>query len=140
MASRATRPRDAVPHRRGHSHRDRQNGAVAIPKAFLSQARDFNREGIKMTEVVVVVGSGSIGQAIARQGRARNHVLLAALLAVLGCARAEPPVPAGRAEGGVRVLRPATVVTSDSAMVVSASPYATNAGLAVLRSGGNAVD
>lgn len=93
-----------------------------------------------MTEVVVVVGSGSIGQAIARQGRARNHVLLAALLAVLGCARAEPPVPAGRAEGGVRVLRPATVVTSDSAMVVSASPYATNAGLAVLRSGGNAVD
>lgn len=37
-------------------------------------------------------------------------------------------------------MRPATVVTADSAMVVSASPYATDAGLAVLRSGGNAID
>ena len=36
-----------------------------------------------------------------------------------------------------RLARP---VTGDSAMVVSASPYATLAGLAVLRAGGNAVD
>jgi len=36
-----------------------------------------------------------------------------------------------------RQARPAT---ADSAMVVSASPYATEAGLAVLRAGGNAVD
>ena len=36
--------------------------------------------------------------------------------------------------------REARVTTADSAMVVSASPFATNAGLAVLRSGGNAVD
>jgi len=62
------------------------------------------------------------------------------LLALLACAPAEPPVATGRAEGGLRVLRPATVVSTDSAMVVSASPYATDAGLAVLRNGGNAVD
>jgi gamma-glutamyltranspeptidase/glutathione hydrolase len=43
-----------------------------------------------------------------------------------------PPAP--------RPPREARVATSDSAMVVSASPYATNAGLEVLRSGGNAVD
>jgi gamma-glutamyltranspeptidase/glutathione hydrolase len=86
------------------------------------------------------IGSGSIRQAITRRRGTGRHVLLALLLAVVGCARAEPPVVAGRAEAGLRVLRPATVVTSDSAMVVSASPYATEAGLAVLRNGGNAVD
>ncbi len=36
--------------------------------------------------------------------------------------------------------RTATVASGDSAMIVSASPYATRAGLAVLRAGGNAVD
>ena len=36
--------------------------------------------------------------------------------------------------------RSATVATADSAMVVSASPFATQAGLDVLRAGGNAVD
>ena len=45
-----------------------------------------------------------------------------------------PPATTGRSsDTAMRVLRPATVVTSDSAMVVSASPYATEAGLAVLR-------
>src|SRR5689334_4190658 len=39
-----------------------------------------------------------------------------------------------------RALRPARVATADSAMVVSASPLATNAGLEVLRHGGNAID
>ena len=65
-----------------------------------------------------------------------------ALLGVLGCTGTQPPPAAtGRsADTTMRVLRPATVVTSDSAMVVSASPYATEAGLAVLRSGGNAID
>ncbi len=71
---------------------------------------------------------------------ARNFVLLPALLTLLACSNADTPAAAGRAEGGVRELRPATVVTSDSAMVVSASPYATEAGLKVLRDGGNAVD
>ena len=67
---------------------------------------------------------------------------LLALLAVIGCAKAEPPpATTGRSSGtAMRVLRPATVVTSDSAMVVSASPYATEAGLAVLLNSGNAVD
>jgi gamma-glutamyltranspeptidase/glutathione hydrolase len=63
------------------------------------------------------------------------------LLAAVGCTAAEPPAATGRsADTTLRVLRPATVVTTDSAMVVSASPYATEAGLAVLRNGGNAVD
>ena len=63
------------------------------------------------------------------------------LLGALGCTAAEPPAATGRsADTTLRVLRPATVVTTDSAMVVSASPYATEAGLAVLRNGGNAVD
>src|SRR5262249_18819229 len=39
-----------------------------------------------------------------------------------------------------RALHPARVATADSAMIVSASPLATNAGLEVLRHGGNAVD
>ena len=50
---------------------------------------------------------------------------------------ARTSAPAGVATGA---LRPATVATADSAMVVSASPLATNAGLEVLRRGGNAVD
>ncbi len=37
-------------------------------------------------------------------------------------------------------LRPAIVASADSAMIASASPFATEAGLAVLRRGGNAVD
>src|SRR5262245_274824 len=61
------------------------------------------------------------------------------LLAISACAKqaADLDKP-DTAEAGRP--RPARVVTADSAMVVSASPYATKAGLAVLRSGGNAVD
>ena len=46
-------------------------------------------------------------------------------------------IAATSAYPATRLARP---VTGDSAMVVSASPYATAAGLAVLRAGGNAVD
>ena len=73
-------------------------------------------------------------------GTFRFSSVLTLLLGVLGCAPAKPPAATGRATGGLRTLRPATVVTTDSAMVVSASPYATEAGLTVLRNGGNAVD
>ncbi len=76
--------------------------------------------------------------------RLKTAALLAAATA-LACSRADSPAPSsstptGRADSGDRALRAATVVTADSAMVVSASPYATNAGLAVLKSGGNAID
>ncbi len=72
-----------------------------------------------------------------------SSILTFVACAVLACAPAQPPVASGRATGDAaspRVLRAATVVSTDSAMVVSASPYATQAGLDVLRSGGNAVD
>ena len=68
-----------------------------------------------------------------------SNLLISIAGALLACAPAEPPAASGR-DPSPRVLRPATVVTSDSAMVVSASPYATAAGLEVLRRGGNAVD
>ena len=72
-------------------------------------------------------------------------LIATALLSALACSRPDSPAssnstPTGRAESDDRALRAATVVTADSAMVVSASPYATNAGLAVLKSGGNAID
>jgi gamma-glutamyltranspeptidase / glutathione hydrolase len=72
--------------------------------------------------------------------RATLRTLRGALLTLLGCAQHDTPLATGRAEGGARDLRVATEVMADSAMVVSASPYATNAGLAVLRNGGNAID
>ena len=59
------------------------------------------------------------------------------LLAFSACRQAEPPARAAAAKSD---LRPAIVATADSAMVSSASPFATEAGLAVLRNGGNAVD
>ena len=60
-----------------------------------------------------------------------------ASLALAACRQAEPPPAATPAVGD---LRPAIVATADSAMISSASPLATEAGLAVLRRGGNAVD
>jgi len=71
---------------------------------------------------------------------AAKPLLLAALAGLAGCTAAKEPVVTGRGDGGARAMRSATVVSSDSAMVVSASPYATEAGLEVLRRGGNAVD
>ena len=75
----------------------------------------------------------------------RPTIALAALLfaVVPGCS---PSGAATRDTTGAtptppkRALRPARVATADSAMVVSASALATNAGLDVLRHGGNAVD
>jgi gamma-glutamyltranspeptidase/glutathione hydrolase len=74
----------------------------------------------------------------------RHTTALALVLAVVcGCGpsraasrdtTAATPAPSRLA------LRPARVATADSAMVVSASALATNAGLDVLRHGGNAVD
>jgi gamma-glutamyltranspeptidase/glutathione hydrolase len=66
-------------------------------------------------------------------------VVTGLLIALSACAKpaASPDEPATPA---ARRPRPARVVSADSAMVVSASPYATRAGLAVLQSGGNAVD
>ena len=86
--------------------------------------------------------------------RAIVALLASVVITAIACTRAEQPAAddsvassdatggsvTGRADGGLRPLRTATVVTADSAMVVSASPYATDAGLAVLRNGGNAVD
>jgi gamma-glutamyltranspeptidase/glutathione hydrolase len=74
----------------------------------------------------------------------RLSIFVAAAFAVAsGCS----PSDAGSRDSAVaaasapkRALRPARVATADSAMVVSASPLATNAGLDVLRRGGNAVD
>ena len=65
----------------------------------------------------------------------RLQSVAAGILVLSACAKpADAPKPeAPRA-------RAARVTTADSAMVVSASPFATNAGLAVLKSGGNAVD
>ncbi len=63
---------------------------------------------------------------------------LSALALVGACGRAESP--AAQLEPAPPRQREARVTTADSAMVVSASPFASNAGLAVLKSGGNAVD
>ncbi len=75
-------------------------------------------------------------------------VLVRALLGastLAGCSATEMPRASGTPpESTSRATYPpprqATPATADSAMVVSASPYATEAGLAVLRAGGNAVD
>ena len=65
-------------------------------------------------------------------------VTVIALAHLVGCTKADAPV-AGTETASFRT-RQARVTTADSAMVVSASPFASNAGIAVLRSGGNAVD
>src|SRR3982750_2780690 len=68
---------------------------------------------------------------------------VAGLAIVSGCSpsgAASGDAPAATAAAPQRALRPARVATADSAMIVSASPLATNAGLEVLRRGGNAVD
>lgn len=78
--------------------------------------------------------------------RLRHTLLVPCGLLAAACSPADAPPnratpPAAAAPVTPRLpTRPATVVTADSAMVVSASPYATNAGLATLRAGGNAVD
>ncbi|MCC7052132.1 MAG: gamma-glutamyltransferase [Gemmatimonadaceae bacterium] len=75
----------------------------------------------------------------------RSITLLAATALTAACqpmeAPARPASDAPPATAPARLpSRPARVATADSAMVVSASPYATEAGLAVLRDGGNAID
>ncbi len=64
------------------------------------------------------------------------------LIAVCGLAACKAPNASQyrTAAGGAPAVRDARPVAAESAMVVSASPYATAAGLAVLRAGGNAVD
>ena len=75
--------------------------------------------------------------------RQPKALAIAVLAIVSGCSPSESASGDARsapAATPTRVLRPAKVATADSAMVVSASPLATNAGLEVLRRGGNAVD
>ena len=71
-------------------------------------------------------------------------VLVVAVSAfVAGCSQSggdSGDTPVATAAASKRAPRLARVATADSAMIVSASPLATNAGLEVLRSGGNAVD
>ena len=69
-----------------------------------------------------------------------------AIILVCGCRSQDPDAAGAAAAAAVHSVsarvatRAATVATGDSAMIVSASPYATRAGLAVLRAGGNAID
>ncbi len=60
------------------------------------------------------------------------------LPALVACAKGDSTTPPTTVAPATP--RAARVTTSDSAMVVSASPYATQAGLAVLKAGGNAID
>ncbi|MBL8980900.1 MAG: gamma-glutamyltransferase [Gemmatimonadetes bacterium] len=62
------------------------------------------------------------------------------LVLVAACTAAAPERPAPQLPAAWTATHPATVASADTEMVVSASPYATRAGLAVLRAGGNAVD
>ena len=68
----------------------------------------------------------------------RTTLAVTLLLPIFACAKGDVPKAPSKREAGA--ARPARVTTADSAMVVSASPYATKAGLAVLKAGGNAVD
>ena len=72
----------------------------------------------------------------------RPSSLLPLVVAACGIAACKAPIasPSSASQAGYPAVRQAQPVTADSAMVVSASPYATEAGLAVLRAGGNAVD
>ncbi len=81
------------------------------------------------------------------QLRRTPTLLLAAATLVVACKPADTAgtttatsAPAATPVATRLASRPARVATADSAMVVSASPYATQAGLDVLRAGGNAVD
>ncbi|MES3033495.1 MAG: gamma-glutamyltransferase [Gemmatimonadota bacterium] len=70
---------------------------------------------------------------------------LVGMAILAGCGASDvrrPPVETTGVASTTMVTPPrqARPVSADSAMVVSASPYATDAGLAVLRAGGNAVD
>jgi gamma-glutamyltranspeptidase/glutathione hydrolase len=70
-------------------------------------------------------------------------VVVALLAIVPGCSPSETGSADARnapTATPTRSVRAARVATADSAMVVSASPLATNAGLEVLRLGGNAID
>ncbi len=71
--------------------------------------------------------------------RIRALLTFAVLIGMSACARPADEVKVPAKPDAPRP-RTARVTTSDSAMVVSASPFATNAGLAVLKSGGNAID
>ncbi|MBK6845416.1 MAG: gamma-glutamyltransferase [Gemmatimonadetes bacterium] len=71
---------------------------------------------------------------------ARSSLLVLALSACRGTETPPAATASGNASRTASDLRPAIVATADSAMVASASPFATEAGLAVLRQGGNAVD
>ncbi len=69
--------------------------------------------------------------------------LLVAAVSLTACrarTAGEAAAASATAAGGYPAPRQARPASADSAMVVSASPYATEAGLAVLRAGGNAVD
>jgi gamma-glutamyltranspeptidase/glutathione hydrolase len=68
-----------------------------------------------------------------------HHRFATIAVAVLSLAACRPDTPAPVATPP-SAMRPARVVDADSAMIVSASPFATQAGLDVLKSGGNAVD
>lgn len=79
----------------------------------------------------------------------QSALLLAFVAAVLSSACGSEQGAVRSSAGGsasavsvpaVPPMRQAIVASADSAMVVSASPHATRAGLAVLRDGGNAVD
>ena len=67
-----------------------------------------------------------------------SALVLLAVLVVAACSPGDAPKTATKREYGR--TRAARVTTADSAMVVSASPFATQAGLDVLKGGGNAVD
>ena len=62
------------------------------------------------------------------------------LVLASACAAPAPSPPAPQVPEAWTAAHPALVATADSAMVVSASPYATRIGVAVLRDGGNAID
>ena len=68
----------------------------------------------------------------------RTALCLLSVLALEACAKSDTPAPLTKRQLGA--TRAARVTTADSAMVVSASPFATQAGLNVLKAGGNAVD
>src|SRR5215207_15039 len=67
---------------------------------------------------------------------------VAVFAVVSGCSPSagSSDTPGATAAAPTRAPRPARAATADSAMIASASPLATNAGLDVLRRGGNAVD
>ncbi len=71
--------------------------------------------------------------------RARS-ILLTSCTLLGACGPASAPADTSTGGTSSSLARPAVVATANSAMVVSASPLATEAGLAVLKKGGNAID